>query len=121
MTGPKAAIATGIALALAACATTQEAQREEPRELAEPPVLVQATCMSCHAVTPGTFSPIPQAPTFEHIANLDGLTRETLIAFLADSHNYPDIMDVDLSRADVEVVADYMLTLRRDDYKRFPS
>ena len=30
MTGPRAAIATGIALALAACATTKEAEREEP-------------------------------------------------------------------------------------------
>lgn len=121
MTRPRTTIAVGAALVLAACATPREQARGEARAFAEPPVLVQATCTACHAVTPGTGSPIADAPTFEHIANLDGLTRETLIAFLGDTHNYPDIMDVDLSREDIELVADYMLTLRREDYKRFPS
>jgi mono/diheme cytochrome c family protein len=110
-------IATGAAATLAACVGTTE----KHRTLAEPPVLVQATCAACHAIAPGTRSPIPEAPTFERIANLDGLTRETLIVFLGDTHNYPDIMDVDLSREDIELVADYMLTLRRDDYRRVPS
>lgn len=103
--------------ALVACATPHQ-QRRETRE---PPTLVQATCAGCHAIVPGHRSPIAEAPTFEDIANLPGFTRKTLIVFLADTHNYPDIMDVDLDREDIELIADYMLTLRRDDYRRFPS
>ena len=112
--------AAGALAAVAGCATTAE-RSAATAEAAEPPVLVQATCAACHAVTAGATSPIAPAPGFEDIANAEGLTRESLIVFLGDSHNYPDIMDVDLSPEVVELIADYMLTLRRSDYRRFPS
>ncbi|GAB5349961.1 hypothetical protein [Alteriqipengyuania sp. 357] len=85
------------------------------------PMLVGAVCGSCHAVTPGTLSPLPQAPTFPAIANREGLTRETLTAYLRDAHNYPDIMDVGLTEEDVALVTDYMLTLKDPDYRATPS
>jgi mono/diheme cytochrome c family protein len=120
-------------LALAACqpdTPVQSATAAEPQpsraELAQTdadgvPMLVGAVCGSCHAVTPGTLSPLPQAPTFPEIANRDGLTRETLTAYLRDAHNYPDIMDVGLTDADVALVTDYMLSLKDPDYRRPPS
>ncbi|MBX7493570.1 hypothetical protein K3163_10155 [Qipengyuania sp. 1NDW9] len=87
----------------------------------EVPVFVTAICGDCHAVTEGTISPNPQAPGFADIANSPGLTRETLVTFLSDAHNYPMQMDVDLVEEDIEVIADYMMTLQSDDYHRTPS
>ena len=123
-------------LALAACQSTQAAPTQagptaaaaqmSRAELAQTdadgvPLLVSAVCGSCHAVTPGTLSPLPQAPTFPAIANREGLTRETLTAYLRDAHNYPDIMDVGLNDADVALVADYVVSLKDPDYRQPPS
>lgn len=116
-------------LALAACQSTgtDPAGNQTSRAaLAETdadgvPMLVNAVCGSCHAVTPGTLSPLPQAPTFPAIANREGLTRETLTAYLRDAHNYPDIMDVGLDDEDVRLVADYMISLKDPDYQQLPS
>lgn len=87
----------------------------------EAPVYVVAVCGDCHAVTAEAISPNPEAPGFADIANSPGLTRETLVAFLSDAHNYPMQMDVNLDRADIEVIADHILTLKSDDYHRTPS
>ncbi len=120
-------------LALAACQTSQpapppalttgEAQRAAFAETDEDgvPMLVNAMCGSCHAVTPGDVSPLPQAPTFPAIANREGLTRETLTAYLRDAHNYPDIMDVGLTDEDVALVTEYMVSLQDPDYRQPPS
>lgn len=85
------------------------------------PMLVNAVCGSCHAVTPGALSPLPQAPTFPAIANRNGLTRETLSTYLRDAHNYPDIMDVGLDDEDVRLVTEYIISLRDAEYRPTPS
>lgn len=85
------------------------------------PDYVTAICGECHAVKDNAVSPNPQAPGFADIANSPGLTRDTLVTFLSDAHNYPMQMDVDLVDEDIEVIADYMLTLRSDDYVKRPS
>ena len=85
------------------------------------PDYVTAICGECHAVKDNAVSPNPQAPGFADIANSPGLTRDTLVTFLSDAHNYPMQMDVDLVDEDIEVIADYMLTLRSDDYIKRPS
>lgn len=87
----------------------------------EVPVFVTAICGDCHAVTDNAISPNPQAPGFADIANSPGLTRETLVTFLSDAHNYPMQMDVDLAEEDIETIADYMITLQSDDYAKTPS
>ena len=108
-------------LALAACATL-------PAEAPEPQVngmdrsaFVQGACAGCHAVEAGYLSPNPAAPSFEAIANRDGLTRASLAAFLADAHNYPVDMDFTLDQAEVEAIADYVLLLRDDSYRPVPQ
>ncbi|MBT8427764.1 MAG: hypothetical protein KJO02_07025 [Erythrobacter sp.] len=87
----------------------------------EVPVFVTAICGDCHAVKINEISPNPQAPGFADIANSPGVTRETLVAFLSDAHNYPMQMDVDLVEEDIEQIAEYMLTLQSDDYIKRPS
>ena len=118
------------ALALAACQsgdasseTTTSTSRAALAETDEDgvPMLVNAVCGSCHAVTPDTLSPLPQAPTFPAIANREGLTRETLTAYLRDAHNYPDIMDVGLTDEDVALIVGYMVSLQDEDYRQRPS
>lgn len=82
---------------------------------------VQAACGGCHAVeTPG-LSPNPASPPFAQIANRAGLTRATLLHWLSDAHNYPEVMDFDLDEAQVEQIADYILTLRSAGYRRLPG
>lgn len=97
-------------------ATTVAASTEK-----EPPIFVTAICGDCHAVKTNEISPNPQAPGFADIANSPGVTRETLVAFLSDAHNYPMQMDVDLVEEDIELIADYMLTLQTDEYIKRPS
>ena len=97
--------------------STQSVDQEAP----DAPVYVVAICGDCHAVSADAISPNPQAPGFADIANSPGITRETLIAFLSDAHNYPLQMDVDLDREDIEVIADHIITLQSDDYHKTPS
>ncbi|MEX0342004.1 MAG: hypothetical protein AB3N06_05415 [Erythrobacter sp.] len=85
------------------------------------PTYVTAICGECHAVTDNAVSPNPQEPGFADIANSPGVTRETLVTFLSDAHNYPMQMDVDLVEEDIEVIADYMLTLQSGDYIKRPG
>ena len=121
-----AAAILAASLALVACQTTSET---EPSPAASAvvadgsavPTYVTAICGECHAVTADAVSPDPQAPNWVDIANSPGLTRETLVTFLSDAHNYPMQMDVDLADEDIEVIADYMMTLRSADYVRRPG
>lgn len=96
---------------LAAC-QTMTAAAPDP----DPPAFVEAACGGCHAVEPPFLSPNPESPSFAAIANRQGLTGDSLADWLADAHNYPEMMDFDLNRDQIEQIADYMVTLRREDY-----
>lgn len=82
----------------------------------EPLGFAQAACGGCHAVERYSDSPNPMAPPFPAIANREGLTDESLASWLADAHNYPEVMDFDLSPAQAALIAEYVLTLRSEDY-----
>ena len=119
----------GVALVAAISLTACQTYLAEPAPDAVPvsasaeaiPVYVTAICGDCHALTANAVSPNPEAPGFADIANSPGLTHDTVVAFLSDAHNYPMQMDVDLDEADIEDIADYMMTLQSDDYHRTPS
>ena len=81
----------------------------------------QAACGGCHAVEPPDLSPNPMSPPFADIANREGLTKSTLISWLTDAHNYPEMMDFDLDPDQVDDIASYILTLRSDDYRKLPG
>ncbi len=112
------------ALAVFACTTTGpagtassgSAQSAFATAEPNPPAFVEAACGDCHSVEPAFLSPNPNAPSFESIANREGLTDDTLSSWLADAHNYPELMDFDLNADQIDVVADYMITLRRAEY-----
>lgn len=125
-----AILAASLALMLAACQTYGAEPAPPPAPAAETqtagaattaPTYVTAICGECHAVRDNDVSPNPQAPGFADIANSPGLTRDTLVTFLSDAHNYPMQMDVDLVDEDIEVIADYMMTLQSEDYVRRPG
>jgi mono/diheme cytochrome c family protein len=78
----------------------------------------EAACAGCHAIRPLELSPNPDAPSFTDIANRQGLTAQTLSAFLRDAHNYPEVMDFDLDPTRADALAAYILTLRDASYKR---
>lgn len=111
--------ATLASLMLVGCQSSKSARLASSQENA--PDFVEAVCGECHAVTANAVSPKPDAPGFAEIANTPGLTRETLETFLSDAHNYPMQMDVDLDENDIEVIADHIMTLQREDYVRKPS
>ena len=121
-----------LALGLASCqyagpASTASAGSSAavPAELTEAEhhrlAFVQAACGGCHAVESPGLSPNPASPPFADIANRQGLTRTTLLTWLNDAHNYPEVMDFDLDPPQVEQIADYILTLRSPDYKPVPN
>lgn len=84
----------------------------EPSSVAD---FAQATCADCHSIEAVGLSPNPQAPTFAEIANRPGITRDTLVTYLTDAHNYPEAMDFELTPARSAALADYLLTLRDPD------
>lgn len=101
----------------AAMAARAAKGRDKPNAAPKPPPFVEAACGGCHAVEPPFLSPNPESPSFEAIANRAGLTEGTLAAWLMDAHNYPEQMDFTLTREQAEQIADYMVTLRRTDYR----
>ncbi len=111
-------IALAPVLLAAACQTAPTAPAQISS--APAPAFIEAACAGCHAVEPPFESPNPYAPDFEAIANREGLTDATLSSWLRNAHNYPEIMDFDLEDGQVEEVANYMITLRREDYVPAP-
>lgn len=77
----------------------------------------QAACGGCHAIERSELSPNPKSPPFEDIANRHGLTVETLANWLRSAHNYPEEMEFDLTAAQVDDLAAYIVTLKHDGYK----
>ena len=112
-----------ISLALGACAYPDTGAHSA--SIAEPDpattAFVQSSCGRCHAVEGNALSPNPQAPRFVDIANREWLTQESLATWLADAHNYPEMMDFDLEPDQVDAIAGYMLALRSADYERIPD
>lgn len=114
----------GLLLGLAACEAAPQlryASGGATVAQGEVPQLVRTNCAACHAIIANLPSPNPTAPGFADVANMQGLTRDTLVAFLRDAHNYPEQMDVELTERDVEQVADYLMTLRHAGYRPVPS
>lgn len=108
---PLALVAALTLATLAACVTVPPADGA-----ARGQTLAQKRCAACHAIAGHDLSPNPDAPPFPAIANQRDLTRATLHDFLQDSHNYPAAMNFTLSDAQVDDLAQYMVTLQRADY-----
>ncbi|AUX68622.1 hypothetical protein CHX26_03035 [Porphyrobacter sp. HT-58-2] len=110
-------------LALAACQTPgtdnpppMVGKSTSPSPDTRAPAFVEAACGGCHAVEPPFLSPNPQSPSFAAIANRRGLSEKSLADWLAEAHNYPEDMDFTLTRAQIDQIARYIVTLRKAGY-----
>ena len=107
-----------LAAVLAACqGAPTEVAASSPAPI---PAFVQGVCGDCHGVEPPFVSPNDEAPGFDAIANSAGLTGASLTAWLIDAHNYPELMEFELSEGEARSVAAYMVTLQREDYEPAP-
>lgn len=109
---PLALVSALMLATLAACVAVPPAGDGAARGQA----LAQNRCATCHAIAGHDLSPNPDAPPFPAIANQRELTRVTLHDFLQDSHNYPAAMNFTLSDAQVDDLAQYMVTLQTPNY-----
>ncbi len=72
--------------------------------------LAQNTCVTCHAIRGGQQSANANAPSFEKIASVPGMTAIALQASLQTSHrSMPNLI---LSTEDRRNVAAYILSLK---------
>ena len=116
-----AALLLGIALMAAACSAgaAQDVHSEiapasaiEGGAAPEGLAYAQTACVTCHAVLAGEVaSPNPDAPAFESIANMPGMTRRALNAWLHSPHqNMPNVA-VDPNH--IDDLSAYLATLKR--------
>jgi mono/diheme cytochrome c family protein len=110
-------------LTLAACQTPGSenpppmvGKSTSPSRDTRAPAFIEGACGGCHAVEPPFLSPNPRSPSFAAIANRPGLSETSLADWLAEAHNYPEDMDFTLTRAQIDQIAAYMVTLRHAGY-----
>jgi mono/diheme cytochrome c family protein len=116
--GNKGPLVLGLALAGAAAACQPLSPAGEITAETRPGLaFAKASCGGCHAIDRRSVSPNPNALPFAAIVNQEGLTGNTLAAWLRNAHNYPDEMKFSLDGHKVDDLVAYMLTLRDPNYR----
>jgi len=101
-------VAAAALLALTTGALAQEADIEAGAAYAE------RVCAACHAVLANEqISPLPQAPTFQSVADTPGMTELALTVWLQSSH--PTMPNIILKPDDLRNVVAYIRSLERKD------
>lgn len=68
-------------------------------------------CSECHAVRPEQLvSPLPEAPRFEDVANISGMTAIALTVWFQTSH--PTMPNIIIEDNDMKDVIQYILSLK---------
>lgn len=103
---------------LAACAAQTAPRSDEmaaaPGNAAAGLRYAEQTCAECHAVAAGvTWSNLPEAPSFESIANTPGMTRTALNAWLHSPH--PSMPHLLIEPDRIDDLAAYLTSLKHDD------
>ena len=106
-----------LAAAICACQPLSPAGSAASAESRSGLAFAKSACGGCHAVEQRSVSPNPSAPPFARIVNQEGVTSNTLAAWLRDAHNYPSEMKFTLERRRIDDLAAYMLTLRDPNYR----
>ncbi len=101
-------LATATLLGGSAGAAAQDA------DIAAGQAYAKDVCAACHAVLPNEeISPLPQAPTFQSVANLPGMTEMALTVWLQTSH--PTMPNIVLKPDDLRNVVAYIASLKKKD------
>jgi mono/diheme cytochrome c family protein len=98
-------LAAAAVLGLGGDAAAQEADVEAGAAYAE------EVCAACHAVLPHeNLSPLPEAPTFQEVADTPGMTELALSVWLQSSH--PTMPNIVLAQDDMRNVVAYIRSLK---------
>ena len=100
-------LAAAALLAFSAEASAQDADIETGAAYAK------KVCAACHAVLANEqISPLPQAPTFQSVADTPGMTEMALTVWLQSSH--PTMPNIVLEPDDLRNVVAYIRSLDRE-------
>ncbi|MBI1362270.1 MAG: cytochrome C [Alphaproteobacteria bacterium] len=102
-----------VAFTIALTAAPSFAQDRDVTAISRGLAYARQSCSSCHAVDAGQkTSPNPNAPSFQSVANMPGMTRIALNVWLHTSHPTMPQLIVDPYR--IDDLAAYMATLKSD-------
>ncbi len=105
----KTIMAFAALLVLAGC----HQARAQDADIAAGGAYAKQVCAACHAVLPNEeFSPLPEAPTFQSVANTPGMTEMALTVWLQSSH--PTMPNIILKQDDLRNVVAYIRSLETD-------
>jgi mono/diheme cytochrome c family protein len=104
---------TVISVAAAALLTTCHAANAQDAAIEAGAAYAQEVCAACHAVLPNEeISPLPEAPTFQSVADTPGMTELALTVWLQSSH--PTMPNIVLAQDDLRNVVAYIHSLKKD-------
>ena len=102
------AVAAGLLFGLGPAAWAQEA------DIGAGATYAKQVCALCHAVLPNEqISPLPQAPTFQKVADTPGMTEMALSVWMQSSH--PTMPNIILEQDDLRNVVAYIHRLKSND------
>ena len=103
----------GSTLAAAFLALSSEALAQDA-DIEAGAAYANKVCAACHAVLPNEqLSPLPQAPTFQSVADTPGMTELALTVWLQSSH--PTMPNIVLEPDDMRNVVAYIRSLESKD------
>jgi len=104
---------TVIVAAAAALLITSYAAKAQDADIEAGAAYAEQVCAACHAVLPNEgFSPLPEAPTFQSVADTPGMTELALTVWLQSSH--PTMPNIVLEQDDMRNVVAYIRSLKKD-------
>jgi mono/diheme cytochrome c family protein len=105
--GMKSAMVLGAAMLLASCYAAQA----QEADIAAGAAYAGKVCAACHAVLANEqTSPLPQAPSFQSVADTPGMTELALTVWLQSSH--PTMPNIILEQDDLRNVVAYIRSLK---------
>jgi mono/diheme cytochrome c family protein len=76
-------------------------------------VHAKEVCANCHAIVSNETSPMPEAPAFDEIANMAGMSAKALLVWMQTQH--PTMPNIPLERDDLLDVIAYILSHKGQD------
>ena len=104
---------TVILVAAATLLATGYASKAQDADVEAGAAYAEQVCAACHAVLSNQeLSPLPEAPTFQSVADTPGMTELALTVWLQSSH--PTMPNIVLAQDDLRNVVAYIRSLEKD-------